>query len=90
MKEKNRRFLPWPWNIVVYALLIVALRLFAIPIILILVGIRRKNNPHGVSEGYCLSRTRKRLVWLIWALVVLAVSAALLWMLKVGLGQDRA
>ena len=51
MKEKNRRFLPWPWNIVVYALLIVALRLFAIPIILILVGIRRKNNPHGVSEG---------------------------------------
>lgn len=89
MKEKNRPFLPWPWNIVVYALLIVALRLFAIPIILILVGIRRKNNPHGVSEGYCLSRTRKRLVWLIWALVVLAISAALLCMLAVGLSQDR-
>ncbi len=76
MKEENNekggiRFLRWPWNIVIYLLLIVVLRIFAIPIILILMRVQQKNNPHGIAEGYCLSRTRKRLSWLIWSLLSL-------------------
>ena len=61
MEKKKGGFLRWPWNVVVYIALVAALRLFAIPIILILVAIQRKNNPHGVEEGYCLSRTRRRI-----------------------------
>ncbi len=90
MKEKKGGFLPWPWNAVVYVLLALTLRLFAIPVILLLMSIRRQKNPHGVQEGYCLSRTRKRLTWLIWALLVLIVGAGLLVMLRVGLQLDRA
>ena len=90
MKEKKGGFFRWPWNVVVYVLLFAALRLFAIPIILILLAVQRKNNPHGVEEGYCLSRTRRRLSWALWSLLWLVISAGLLWMLKVGLEQDRA
>ena len=88
-KENKGGFLRWPWNAVVYVLLAVTLRLLAIPVILVLMGLQRKNNPHGRSEGFCLSRTRKRLTWLIWALLVLAAGGALLCMLSVGLRQDR-
>ncbi len=90
MKEKKGGFLRWPWNVVVYVLLFAVFRLFAVPIILILMAIQRKNNPNGVAEGYCLSRTRRRLTWLLWGLLVLVAAAGLLWMLKVGLEQDRA
>lgn len=90
MKAKNGGFLRWPWNVVVYVLLVLVLRVFAIPIILILMWVQRKNNPHGIAEGFCLSRTRKRLTWLIWSLLVLVISAALLYMFKVGLEQDPA
>lgn len=65
MKEKKGVFLRWPWNVVVYVLLFLALRLFAVPVILLLMGMQQRNNPNGVAEGYCLSRTRKRLTWLI-------------------------
>ncbi len=88
MKEK-KGFLRWPWNVVVYVLLVAALRLFAVPIILYLMWLQKKNNPHGVAEGYCLSRTRKRLTWLIWSLLVLLLAGGMLVMLWVGLGQDR-
>lgn len=90
MKEKKGFFLRWPWNVVVYVLLFLALRLFAVPVILLLMGMQQRNNPNGVAEGYCLSRTRKRLTWLIWALLVLLGAAGLLCMLYVGLQQDRA
>lgn len=89
MEEKKGRFLRWPWNVIVYILLALVLRLFAIPVILLLMGIQKKNNPHGIAEGFCLSRTRKRLIGLIWALLILAVSAALFCMLKVSLEQER-
>lgn len=89
MKEKKGGFLPWPWNVVVYVLLFAALRIFAIPIILVLMWVRQKNSPHGVKEGYCLSRTRKRLTWLIWALLVLVIAAALGAVFYMGLCQDR-
>ena len=91
MKEKKGGgFLRWPWNVAVYVALFLVLRIFAIPIILILMAIQRKNNPNGAAEGYCLSRTRKRLAWLIWALLVLALAGVMLVMLSVGLKQDRA
>jgi len=88
MKEK-KGFLRWPWNIVVCVLLLVVLRLFAIPVILILMWVQRKNNPHGVEEGYCLSRTRKQFTWLIWALLMLVIAAALGAVFFMGLDQDR-
>lgn len=90
MKEKKGFFLRWPWNVAVYVALFAALRLFAIPIILILMAVQRKNNPHGVEEGYCLSRTRKRITWLIWALLALVLGGGLLCLFAVGLQQDRA
>ena len=90
MKEKKGGFLRWPWNVVVYVLLFAALRLFAIPIILILLAVQRKNNPHGVEEGYCLSRTRRRLSWALWSLLWLVISAGLFYMFYVCLQQDRA
>ena len=52
MKEKKGgAFLRWPWNIVVYLLLVAVLRLLAIPVIMLLIGLQRKNNPHGAEEG---------------------------------------
>lgn len=92
MEERKRGpfFLRWPWNAVVYVLLVLVLRIFAIPVILLLMRMRRKNDPHGAAEGYCLSRTRKRLVWLIWALLLLLIGAALGAVFFTGLGQDRA
>ncbi|MDE7326326.1 MAG: hypothetical protein K2N63_08635 [Lachnospiraceae bacterium] len=76
-KKKSPHFLHWPWNVVVYILLCLVLRLFAIPVILIIMAIQKKNNPHGVEEGYCLSRTRKRLPEFLIALLLLFVSMAL-------------
>lgn len=90
MKEKKGGFLRWPWNIVIYVLLAVSLRLLAIPIILILMSIQRKNNPHGVTEGYCLSRTRKRLIWVLWGLLCAAAGGILLFgIFYEELWQDR-
>lgn len=89
MKEKKGSFLRWPWNVVIYVLLFLVLRIFAIPVILILMWVQRKNNPHGEEEGFCLSRTRKRITWLIWAAVMLLLAAALGAVFVMGMGQDR-
>ena len=89
-EKKGGGFLRWPWNVVVYVLLAAVLRLFAIPVILVLLCIQRKNDPHGVEEGYCLSRTRKRIVWVLWGLLWLVVSAGLAYLFSMGLRQDRA
>ena len=90
MKEKKGGFLRWPWNVVIYAVLVLVLRLFAVPVILILMGVQRKNNPHGAAEGYCLSRTRKKLSWVFWGLLWVVIAAVLFYMFHVGLQQDRA
>lgn len=89
MKEKKGGFLRWPWNVAVYIALLAVFRLFAIPIILILMAVQRKNNPHGVEEGFCLSRTRKRFSWVLWGLLWAVVAAGLFYMFHVGLQQDR-
>lgn len=89
MKEKkDGGFLRWPWNLVIYALLAIALRLFAIPVILILMRVQQKNDPNGVQEGYCLTRTRKKVSWVMWGTLWLVVSGAMFWVLSLGLRQD--
>ena len=89
-EEKKGVFLRWPWNVVVYVVLVIALRLFAIPIILILMGVQWKNNPHGAAEGYCLSRTRKKLSWVGWGLLCLVIAVVLFVTFYWGLQQDPA
>lgn len=90
MKKQKGGFLRWPWNVVVYVLLFAVLRLFAVPIVLILMAVQRKNNPHGVEEGYCLSRTRRRISWVLWGLLWLFLAAGLFALCYIGLQQDRA
>lgn len=90
MEEKKKRsFLRWPWNVVIYVLLAVVFRIFSIPIILFLMWYQRKNNPHGAAEGYCLSRTRKRLIWLLWSLLILFLSVCLAVFFLDGIKTDR-
>lgn len=89
MNEKGRGFLRWPWNVVIYVLLAFALGIFAIPVILLLLWIQGKGNPHGASEGYCLSRTRKHLLWLLWAVLALVVAVSLAAVFIMGMGEDR-
>ncbi len=91
MNEKKAPFfLRWPWNLVIYILLALVLRIFAIPIIALMVWAGHKYDPHGVKAGICLSRTRKRTVGLAWALLALAIGGALAAGFFIGLGQDRA
>ena len=68
---KKKRYLRWPWNVLVYILLVVLLRVFAIPFILLIMWWNKKQQPDGPEEGYCLQRTRGRLTGLIWAAIVL-------------------
>ena len=90
MNEKKGFYLRWPWNVVVYVLLFVVLRIFAIPVVLLLMSAQRRNNPNGAAEGYCLSRTRKRLTWLLWALLAWGLAVSLGAVFFMGLEQDRA
>ena len=75
-KAKKRMYLKWPWNLVVYVLLVVLLRIFAIPVILLLMWWNKKQQPDGPAEGYCLHRTRGLLILLVWAAVALLMAAA--------------
>ena len=34
--SKKRFYLKWPWNVLVYIILVVVLRIFAIPVILLM------------------------------------------------------
>jgi hypothetical protein len=90
VNEKKGFYLRWPWNVVVYVLLFVVLRIFAIPVVLLLMSAQRRNNPNGAAEGYCLSRTRKRLTWLLWALLAWGLAVSLGAVFFMGLEQDRA
>lgn len=78
MKEQKNisRLLNWPWNLLVYGLLLAVLRIWAIPVILFLTGWQKKHQPDGLEEGYCLQRTRNRLAWLVWAALFLVAGLA--------------
>ena len=88
-KKKKMNFLRWPWNVVIYVLLAVVFRIFSIPIILFLVWYQQKKNPHGIAEGYCLSRTRKNLSWLLWSFLLLFLSVCLAVYFLDGMKTDR-
>lgn len=88
--QKKRFYLKWPWNVVVYILLVVLLRVFAIPFILLIMWWNKKQQPDGPEEGYCLQRTRGRLIQLVWAALCLLVSAAGGFYLVFSLKEDRS
>lgn len=41
---KKKRYLRWPWNVLVYILLVVLLRVFAIPFILLIMWWNRNSS----------------------------------------------
>ena len=69
-------YLKWPWNVIVYILLAAALRIFAIPLILLIMWWNKKQQPDGPEKGCCLQRTRSRLIGLVPA-ALLAVGGGL-------------
>jgi len=72
--KKHGLYLKWPWNLVVYICLVLLLRLFSIPVILLLMSWNKKQQPNGPEEGYCLQRTRLRLARLGWSLLYLIIA----------------
>lgn len=72
-------YLKWPWNVLVYIVLVVVLRIFAIPVILLIMWWNKKQQPDGPEEGYCLQRTRGRLTGLIWAALFLVGGGLAIW-----------
>lgn len=74
-ETKKRIYLPWPWSLLVYIILVVVLRIFSIPFILLIWWWNKKQQPNGPAEGYCLQRTRGQLIQLVWAALFVLVSA---------------
>ena len=74
--KKKRFYLKWPWNLAVYVVLVIILRIFSIPFICIIMWWNKKQQPDGPEEGYCLQRTRGQLIQLVWAAVFLLVGAS--------------
>lgn len=90
-KEKGViRWLKWPWNVLVYILLVLLLRIFAIPVIFLLMGWQKSRQPNGPEEGYCLQRTRRRLARLLWAFLYLVIGIACGVTFVVQMMSDRA
>ena len=80
----KRFYLKWPWNVIVYIVLAVVLRVFAIPLILLIMWWNKKQQPDGPEEGYCLQRTRGRLTGLIPATLLMAGGALCLYFFYLG------
>jgi len=90
-KEQNsgKFHLKWPWNAVIYVLLALVLRLFAIPVILALMSWNKKQQPNGPEEGYCLQRTHNRLARLVWAALFLVIGGACCALFLSQVGVDK-
>ncbi len=69
--EKKKFYLKWPFNLIVYIVLVIVLRVFAIPVILLIMWWNKKQQPDGPDGGYCMDRNRKGLAKLFWALLYL-------------------
>lgn len=82
--------LKWPVNLIVYILLVVLLRIVAIPVIMLIMWWNKKQQPDGPEGGYCLDRTRKRLARLGWSLLYLLLSAGGGVCFYMQLQEDRA
>ncbi|MCI8303658.1 MAG: hypothetical protein HFF52_03425 [Lawsonibacter sp.] len=89
MEGKKRFYLKWPYNVIVYILLVVVLRIFAIPVILLIMGWNKKQQPEGPEGGYCLDRTRKRLARLLWSLLYLLLAAGCGVVFFMGFGEEK-
>ena len=76
---KKRFYLKWPWNVIVFILLAAVLRIFAIPLILLILWWNKKQQPDGPEEGYCLQRTRGRLTGLILAAIFIVGGCLAIW-----------
>ena len=85
-KENSEKhfYLKWPWNVIVYIILAVVLRLFSIPVILFLIWWNKKQQPDGPEDGYCLQKTRGRLIGLIPAAAFIAGGAMALMFFYLG------
>jgi len=81
--SKKRFYLKWPWNVIVYILLVVVLRIFAVPLILLIMWWNKKQQPDGPEEGYCLQRTRGRLIGLIPAALLAVGGGLAIWFFAV-------
>ena len=81
--SKKRFYLKWPWNVIVYILLVVVLRIFAVPLILLIMWWNKKQQPDGPEEGYCLQRTRGRLKELILAAIFAVGGGLAIWFFAV-------
>lgn len=86
---KKKFYLKWPFNLIVYILLVVLLRVFAIPVILLIMWWNKKQQPDGPDGGYCLDRTRKRLARLVWALLYLLLAAGCGVVFFMGFGEEK-
>ena len=82
--SKKRFYLKWPWNVLVYITLVVLLRIFSIPLILLIMWWNKKQQPDGPEEGYCLQRTRGRLKELILAAIFAVGGGLAIWFFAVG------
>src|SRR5699024_4150677 len=74
-KESKRQFyLKWPWDWVVYVLLVILLRIFAIPFIYLIMRWNKKHRPDVPEEGFCVQQTRRQISKLWMSLVFLLVA----------------
>ena len=80
---KKHFYLKWPWNVIVYILLAAVLRIFAVPLILLIMWWNRRQQPDGPEEGYCLQRTRGRLKELILAAIFAVGGGLAIWFFAV-------
>ena len=81
--SKKRFYLKGPWNVLVYITLVVLLRIFSIPLILLIMWWNKKQQPDGPEEGYCLQRTRGRLKELILAAIFAVGGGLAIWFFAV-------
>lgn len=89
-QKGGKFYFKWPWNVVVYVILVFLLRIFSIPVILLIMAWNKKQQPEGPEEGYCLQRTRRRLARLVWAALFLLIGIACGTVFMVQVTGDRS
>ena len=77
----KRPILPWPWNWLLTAVVAVALGfvmgfLWSVLVIVLFFAILKKRNPGPAGGSYCLERTRKNLLFVLWGLLALLLTVA--------------
>lgn len=83
MKDKNRFQLKWPWNVGAYVGVTLILGycigyLWSVLLAIWFYHYQRKKHPEMPEGGYCLARTRKRLIYVPLDLLILLFGAGVL------------